>query len=288
MVLMSFVDDNGSIIDPYKNFIHISRYARWLEEENRRETWTETVDRYVSFMKSHLVKNYNYNEDNIIFSQIHDAVLNHKIMPSMRALMTAGPALERDNIAAYNCSFIAVDSLRAFDEAMYILMNGTGVGFSVEQKHIENLPVIADEFFDTNTTIVVEDSKLGWAKAYKELIGLLVTGQIPNWDMSKVRPAGARLKIFGGRASGPDPLSELFRFTVDIFRSARGRRLKSIEAHDIMCKIGEVVVVGGVRRSALISLSNLDDFEMAKASSVNGEIFMSQSLASEVFTIWIQ
>ncbi len=285
---MSFVDDNGSIIDPYKNFIHISRYARWLEEENRRETWTETVDRYVSFMKSHLVKNYNYNEDNIIFSQIHDAVLNHKIMPSMRALMTAGPALERDNIAAYNCSFIAVDSLRAFDEAMYILMNGTGVGFSVEQKHIENLPVIADEFFDTNTTIVVEDSKLGWAKAYKELIGLLVTGQIPNWDMSKVRPAGARLKIFGGRASGPDPLSELFRFTVDIFRSARGRRLKSIEAHDIMCKIGEVVVVGGVRRSALISLSNLDDFEMAKASSVNGEIFMSQSLASEVFTIWIQ
>jgi ribonucleoside-triphosphate reductase len=555
MVLMSFVDDNGSIRDPYKNFIHISRYARWLEDKNRRETWTETVDRYISFMKKHLVDNYNYDEKSIIFPQIHDAILNHKIMPSMRALMTAGPALERDNIAAYNCfvgntmvitkeygsvplnqingekitawtskgwkfaeakyfgeqdtqriifrpffdrsnhrliidatpdhrwilsngtqttslsvgdkvmvsgmefvkdaeydegvrhgiifgdgsmnqmtkagkyqhharlcgsrqkemltffekisypesangdpyvyhtadynykelplgksptyiagfiygwlladgnqidsdfikldsqfvgayewmvdnapyaglvvtginyndkptnfgersnplarislrkskefivesiseldnqdvyclvvpetgdftlsngmitgncSFIAVDSLRAFDEAMYILMNGTGVGFSVEQKHIENLPVIADEFFDTNTTIVVEDSKLGWAKAYKELIGLLVTGQIATWDMSKVRPAGARLKIFGGRASGPDPLSELFRFTVDIFRSARGRRLKSIEAHDIMCKIGEVVVVGGVRRSALISLSNLDDFEMAKAKS---------------------
>lgn len=264
---MSFIDDNGSITDPYKNFIHISRYARWLEDKGRRETWTETVDRYVSFMKNHLVNNYNYDENDIVFSQVHDAILNHKIMPSMRALMTAGPALERDNIAAYNCSFIAVDSMRAFDEAMYILMNGTGVGFSVEQKYINQLPVIADEFFATNTTIMVEDSKLGWAKAYKELLGLLVTGQIPNWDMSKVRPAGERLKTFGGRASGPEPLSELFRFTVEVFKSAKGRRLKSVEAHDIMCKIGEIVVVGGVRRSALISLSNLDDFDMAKAKS---------------------
>jgi ribonucleoside-triphosphate reductase (thioredoxin) len=181
--------------------------------------------------------------------------------------MTAGPALERDHIAAYNCSFIAVDSLRAFDEAMYILMNGTGVGFSVEQKYINNLPVIAEEMFPTNTTIVVEDSKLGWAKSFKELIGLLVTGQIPEWDMSKVRPSGARLKTFGGRASGPEPLNDLFKFTVETFSIAKGRRLKSIEAHDLMCKVGEVVVVGGVRRSALISLSNLDDFEMAKAKS---------------------
>lgn len=263
---MSFIDDNGSISDPYRNFIHVSRYSRWLEEEGRRETWIETVDRYMNFMKSHLLNNYNY-QDEIKFAQVRDFILNHKVMPSMRAMMTAGPALERDNIAAYNCSFIAVDSLRAFDEAMYILMNGTGVGFSVEQKYVANLPVIAEEFYQTNTTIVVEDSKLGWAKSFKELLGLLAMGQIPEWDMSKVRPAGARLKTFGGRASGPEPLYDLFNFTVETFSIAKGRRLKSIEAHDLMCKIGEVVVVGGVRRSALISLSNLDDFEMAKAKS---------------------
>ena len=264
---MSFIDDNGSISDPYRNFIHISRYSRWLEDKNRRETWVETVDRYIDFMKDHLVKNYNYNKDDIKFAQVREAILNHKVMPSMRAMMTAGPALERDNIAAYNCSFIAVDSLRSFDEAMYILMNGTGVGFSVEQKYVENLPVIADDFYQTNTTIIVEDSKLGWAKAFKELLGLLSIGQVPSWDMSKVRPSGARLKTFGGRASGPEPLNDLFNFTVETFKIAKGRRLKSIEAHDLMCKIGEVVVVGGVRRSALISLSNLDDFEMAKAKS---------------------
>jgi len=264
---MSFIESDGSISDPYRNFIAVSRYSRWIENQGRRETWSETVERYIDFMKDHLVKNYNYKQDDIKFAQVKDAILNHKVMPSMRSLMTAGPALERDNIAAYNCSFIAVDSLRAFDEAMYILMNGTGVGFSVEQKYVSNLPVIAEELFATNTTIVVEDSKLGWAKAYKELIGLLVTGQIPEWDMSKVRPAGARLKTFGGRASGPEPLNDLFKFTVEQFKIAAGRRLKPIEAHDIMCKVGEVVVVGGVRRSALISLSNLDDFEMAKAKS---------------------
>jgi ribonucleoside-triphosphate reductase (thioredoxin) len=261
---MSFIDENGSISDPYRNFIHVSRYSRWLEEKGRRETWVETVDRYINFMKNHLVKNYGYDENDIKFAQVRDAILNHKVMPSMRAMMTAGPALERENIAAYNCSFIAVDSLRAFDEAMYILMNGTGVGFSVEQKYVA---VIAEEFYPTNTTIVVEDSKLGWAKAFKELIGLLTTGQIPEWDMTRVRPSGARLKTFGGRASGPEPLNDLFNFTVETFKIAKGRRLKPIEAHDLMCKIGEVVVVGGVRRSALISLSNLDDFEMAKAKS---------------------
>ena len=264
---MSLIDENGSISDPYRNFIHVSRYSRWIEEKNRRETWVETVDRYVNFMKSHLSKNYGYDENDIKFAQVKDAILNHKVMPSMRAMMTAGPALERDNIAAYNCSFIAVDSLRSFDEAMYILMNGTGVGFSVEQKYVAQLPVIAEEFYQTNTTIVVEDSKLGWAKSFKELLGLLAMGQIPEWDMSKVRPAGARLKTFGGRASGPEPLNDLFNFIVETFGVAKGRRLKSIEAHDLMCKIGEVVVVGGVRRSALISLSNLDDFEMAKAKS---------------------
>lgn len=264
---MSFIDSNGSITDPYRNFIHISRYARWIESENRRETWEETVDRYCNFMRDHLVLNHGYSPNAKVFGEVRDAILNHHIMPSMRALMTAGPALERDHIAAYNCSFIAVDSPRAFDEAMYILMNGTGVGFSVEQKYVNQLPVIAESFFQTNTTIVVDDSKLGWAKAYKELIALLYQGQIPNWDVSKVRPAGARLKVFGGRASGPDPLVDLFNFTIETFKFAAGRRLKSIEAHDLMCKIGEVVVVGGVRRSALISLSNLDDFEMAKAKS---------------------
>jgi ribonucleoside-diphosphate reductase alpha chain len=218
-------------------------------------------------MKNHLVTNHGYSENDKTFEEIRNAVIDHKIMPSMRALMTAGPALDRDHIAAYNCSFIAVDSPRAFDEAMYILMNGTGVGFSVEQKYMSLLPVVAEELYKTDTVIVVDDSKLGWAKSYKELIALLYQGQIPKWDLTKVRPAGERLKIFGGRASGPDPLDSLFRFTIDIFRNAAGRRIKSIEAHDLMCKIGEVVVVGGVRRSALISLSNLDDFEMAKAKS---------------------
>ena len=264
---MSLINDHGSIKDFYRNFIHISRYARWIESENRRETWVETVDRYMSFMKNHLVTNHGYSENDKTFEEIRNAVINHKIMPSMRALMTAGPALDRDHIAAYNCSFIAVDSPRAFDEAMYILMNGTGVGFSVEQKYMSLLPVVAEELYKTDTVIVVDDSKLGWAKSYKELIALLYQGQIPKWDLTKVRPAGARLKTFGGRASGPDPLDSLFRFTIDIFRNAAGRRIKSIEAHDLMCKIGEVVVVGGVRRSALISLSNLDDFEMAKAKS---------------------
>jgi ribonucleoside-diphosphate reductase alpha chain len=264
---MSFIDSNGSIADPYRNFIHISRYARWIESENRRETWQETVDRYCNFMRDHLVLNHGYSPNAKVFNEVREAILNHHIMPSMRALMTAGPALERDHIAAYNCSFISVDSPRAFDEAMYILMNGTGVGFSVEQKYINQLPVIAESFFQTDTTIVVDDSKLGWAKAFKELIALLYQGQIPNWDVSKVRPSGARLKVFGGRASGPDPLVDLFKFTIETFRLAAGRKLKSIEAHDLMCKVGEVVVVGGVRRSALISLSNLDDFEMAKAKS---------------------
>jgi len=264
---LSLVTESGSIKDFYRNFIHLSRYARWIESEGRRETWTETVHRYMSFMKNHLVENYSYKETDPIFDEIEYAIINHRIMPSMRALMTAGQALERDNIAAYNCSFIAVDNPRSFDEAMYVLMNGTGVGFSVEQKYLDQLPIVAEQFFKTETTIVVEDSKLGWAKSYKELIALLYQGQIPNWDMSKVRPAGSRLKTFGGRASGPEPLDALFNFTVATFRNSAGRRLKPIEAHDIMCKIGEVVVVGGVRRSALISLSNLDDFEMAKAKS---------------------
>jgi ribonucleoside-diphosphate reductase alpha chain len=258
---------NNYIDNPYENFIAISRYARWIGAENRRETWGETVDRYFEFMLTHLASEHNYSPDAKLIEELRTEVFNRNIMPSMRSVMTAGVALERDNVAGYNCSFLPIDSPRAFDEAMYILMCGTGVGYSVESVYVDKLPVVAEEFFPTNTVIVVEDSKAGWAKALKELIALLYQGQIPTWDISKVRPAGARLKTFGGRASGPQPLVNLFDFTIKTFQGAAGRRLKPIEAHDIMCKIGEVVVVGGVRRSAMISLSDLNDHDMAKAKA---------------------
>jgi ribonucleoside-diphosphate reductase alpha chain len=263
---MKLVDEKGSIIDPYRNFIAVSRYARWIEEENRRETWSETVDRYTEFMFDYASKTYGWKNDK--FKEgARQSILNHEVMPSMRALMTAGPALERDHTAGYNCSFIAVDSIRAFDEAMYVLMCGTGVGFSVEQEYVSQLPAVNEHFENSDTVIVVEDSKAGWARALRELIAMLYAGQIPTWNMDKVRPAGARLKTFGGRASGPEPLADLFEFVVGIFTNAAGRKLQPIEAHDIMCKIGEVVVVGGVRRSAMISGSDLGDFDMAKAKS---------------------
>ena len=259
------VSKSGSLTNEYSNFIAISRYARWLENDGRRETWAESVQRYIDFMNTQLGDKI---DDNTL-DRIYNGILNQDIMPSMRALMTAGPALERENIAAYNCSFIAVDSLRSFDEALYILMNGTGVGFSVESKYVSKLPVISDSFVDSETVIFVEDSKMGWAKAYKELIGLLVQGIVPKWDMSRVRPAGARLKTFGGRASGPEPLDRLFRQTVGVFKNAAGRQLSSVECHDLMCHIAEIVVVGGVRRAALISMSDLDDYGMATAKSGN-------------------
>jgi ribonucleoside-diphosphate reductase alpha chain len=252
------------IENPYENFIAISRYARWIEELNRRETWEETVDRYFTFMLGHL-KTYNYYPDAKLVEELKQNVLDRNVMPSMRAVMTAGPALDRDNVAGYNCSFLPVDSLRSFDEAMYILMCGTGVGFSVENTYINKLPVINEHFEKSSTVIHVDDSKAGWAKALRELLAMLWVGQIPSWDVSQVRPAGARLKTFGGRASGPDPLVNLFEFCIHTIKNAAGRRLRAIEAHDIMCKIGEVVVVGGVRRSAMISLSDLTDTEMAKA-----------------------
>ena len=262
---MSIVSESGSLTNDYSNFIAVSRYARWMDDEGRRETWTETVGRYVGYMSDRLGDKI----DKETVNALNYAIVNQHVMPSMRALMTSGPALDRENIAGFNCSFIAVDHIRAFDESLYILMNGTGLGFDVQQRHVEKLPVIAEQFFDTDTTIVVHDSKLGWAKAYKELISLLVQGHVPKWDMTKVRPAGARLKTFGGRASGPEPLDRLFDFTVKTFKQAAGRQLKPIEAHDIMCKIAEVVVVGGVRRSALLSQSDLGDFDMAKAKSGN-------------------
>jgi len=251
----------------YQEFIHLSRYSRWLPDEGRRETWSETVGRYFDFFQSKLDEEENYKLTPEERKELEEAVLSQKVMPSMRCLMTAGEALKRENIAGYNCSYIAVDSPRAFDEILYILMNGTGVGFSVERQDVAKLPVVAEELHPTDTTIVVPDSKLGWAKSLKELIHLLYSGQIPSWDLSKVRPAGAPLKTFGGRASGPEPLDQLFRFASSIFRNAAGRKLSSLECHDLVCKIAEIVVVGGVRRSALISLSNLSDDRMRVAKS---------------------
>ena len=251
----------------YQEFIHLSRYSRWLPEKERRETWDETVARYFDFFTEHLKETVNFTLSKELRTELEQAVLGLRVMPSMRCIMTAGEALKRENIAGYNCSYVAVDRPQAFDEILYILMNGTGVGFSVERQYVSQLPTIADEFFETDTTITVADSKFGWAKALKELIGMLYVGQIPRWDLSKVRPAGAPLKTFGGRASGPEPLESLMNFTVNVFKNAAGRKLSSIEAHDVVCKIAEVVVVGGVRRSALISLSNLSDDRMRAAKS---------------------
>ncbi len=245
----------------YQQFIALSRYARWLPDEGRRETWSETVDRYVDNVVSRKV------DDQTVINEIREAILSLSVMPSMRMMMTAGPALDRDNTSGYNCAYMAVDDMKAFDEAMMILLCGTGVGFSVERQHIAKLPEIPDQMFDSEDTIVVHDSKEGWAKAYRKLVAMLYSGEVPRWDVSKVRPAGAKLKTFGGRASGPDPLVELFKFTINIFRNSVGRKLSSVECHDLMCKVGDVVVVGGVRRSAMISLSNLSDDRMRRAKS---------------------
>lgn len=252
-------------MDQYQQYIHKSRYARYLDDENRRETWEETVMRYVSFWGNELS-----TEDK---GELYTAILNMEVMPSMRCMMTAGPALARDNVAGFNCSYLPIDSPRSFDELMYILLNGTGVGFSVERDYVNQLPEVADTFHDTESTIVVSDSKIGWASSFRELISLLYAGKIPKCDLTRVRPAGARLKTFGGRASGPQPLADLFNFSVEMFKGAAGRKLTSLECHDLVCKIADIVVVGGVRRSALISLSNVTDNRMANAK--NGEWYIT-------------
>ena len=246
----------------YQQFIHLSRYARWDYDKGRRETWDETVERYFDFFTGHLKETCGYDLENGERIELEKSVKELKVMPSMRCLMTAGPALEKENVAGYNCSYVKIDSLRSFDEILYVLMNGTGVGFSVEEEYCNKIPSVPDELYETETTIVVADSKLGWARALKELISLLYGGHIPKWDISKVRAAGEPLKTFGGRASGPEPLIDLFKFVVSTIKNALGRKLKPVECHDIVCKIAEIVVVGGVRRSALISLSNLNDREM--------------------------
>ena len=255
------MSNNNYLPTDYQSFIHTSRYSRWLPEENRRENWGETVSRYLENVVVPV------SRDEQVVDDLEEAILNLEVMPSMRAMMTSGPALERDNTCAYNCSYLPVDDPKAFDEAMFILLCGTGVGFSVERQYVNKLPEVPDRLFASEDVIVVADSKEGWAKAYRKLLALLWAGEVPRWDVSKVRPAGAKLKTFGGRASGPAPLVELFNFTIGKFKSAQGRKLSSIECHDIMCKIGEVVVVGGVRRSAMISLSNLSDDRMRHAKS---------------------
>ncbi len=246
----------------YQEFIHLSRYARWDYKETRRETWDETVERYFNFFEEWLEEKNNYKLENGQKVELEKAVKELKVMPSMRCLMTAGPALWKENVAGYNCSYVKIDNQKSFDEILYVLMNGTGVGFSIEEAYTSQLPIIPDELFDTDTTIVVADSKLGWARAFKELISLLYDGHVPKWDVTKIRPAGAPLKTFGGRASGPQPLEDLFNFTINTFKNSIGRKLHPIECHDIVCKTAEIVVVGGVRRSALISLSDLNDREM--------------------------
>ena len=243
-----------------QEYVYKSRYARWLPEEGRRERWSETVTRYCDFW----VSRYG---DSFPYQRVYDGIYNLDVVPSMRALMTAGPALERDNIAGYNCSYLPIDDPKAFDECMFILMNGTGVGFSVERQYINRLPEISEAIYDSDTIISVADSKQGWASAFRQLLSLLYSGQSPKWDISKIRPAGARLRTFGGRASGPEPLVELFRFSVSLFKNAAGRKLNSLECHDLVCKIAQIVVVGGVRRSALISLSNLTDERMRNAKN---------------------
>jgi ribonucleoside-diphosphate reductase alpha chain len=254
---------------PYNTFIAKSRYSRYLDDKGRREHWSETVTRYFDFMSSHLSTKHNYELTSELRNKLEQAVVALDVVPSMRAIMTAGPALERQNVAAFNCSYLPIDDPKAFDEAMYILLCGTGVGFSVEQQYVSKLPEVPEQLFVSKTSISVSDSKEGWAKSLRQLLALLYSGEIPRFDVSRVRPSGARLKTFGGRASGPEPLEELYKFCVSKFKGAVGRRLSSLECHDILCKIGEVVVVGGVRRSAMISLSDLSDDKMAHAKAGN-------------------
>jgi len=263
---------NNYLPTDYQAFIHTSRYARWLEKENRRETWPETVNRYMTNVVVSKLSTFSdvtqKTKSDWALLKIEQAILNLSVMPSMRAMMTAGPALDRDHTAGYNCSYLPVDDPKAFDEAMYILLCGTGVGFSVERQYVQNLPEVP-ELSDSETTVVVKDSKEGWAKGLRQVLALLWAGEIPKWDVSQIRPSGARLKTFGGRASGPAPLIDLFNFSVNTFKAASNRRLSSLECHDLMCYIGQIVVVGGVRRSAMISLSNLSDGRMRHAKSGN-------------------
>lgn len=258
---------NNTLPTLYQQVIHKSRYARFIDELGRREHWDETVARYFDFFQDELSEIVGPRKFKETRTALESAVLGTEVLPSMRCLMTAGPALERDSVCCYNCSYVPIDHPRAFDEILVILMSGTGVGFSVERDNVNELPSIPFQFKESTTGIVVEDSKPGWQRAFRQIISTLYSGEIPKWDLSKLRPAGARLKIMGGRSSGPEPLNDLFNFTVSLFTNAKGRKLLPIECHDLACKIGDIVVVGGVRRSALISLSDLGDADLRSAKS---------------------
>ncbi|MEU7147072.1 hypothetical protein AB0B15_03370 [Streptomyces sp. NPDC045456] len=265
---MTLIDSSGDLADPYQAYIAKSRYARWRDDVGRRETWTETVDRYFAFMTDHLKAKHDYVPDKALAYSLRQAVLNHEVLPSMRAMMTAGEALGLSHVAGYNCAYTPLDDVRSFSEVLFILLNGTGVGYSVERRYVDQLPPVAHPQLDLGTVLWVGDSKLGWAEAFAALLDMVwIQGRVPTVNYDRIRPAGSRLKTFGGRASGPDPLRDLFEFTVELLRVAQGRKLRPIEAHDLACKVASVVVVGGVRRSAMISLSDLDDQEMAKAKS---------------------
>lgn len=264
----------------YQQFIHVSHYARYREELGRRETWEETVDRYIDFFKART------KSRKIPWDELRSAILNLEVMPSMRALMTAGPALEKDQVAGYNCSYLPIDNQKAFDEIMYLLSCGCGVGFSVESRYTNKLPEVPDELHDTDTTIVFKDSKLGWASGYREFISLLYSGKIAKWDVGLLRPAGARLKTFGGRASGPEPLVDLLKFTIITFNKARGRKLSPLECHDLVCKVADVIVSGGVRRSALISLTDLNDDKMRLSKSGNWWLDNNQRALANISAVY--
>ena len=253
----------------FSDFIYKSRYARWLDNKNCREDWPETITRYLDFVTQYVEKNHNYKINDDLYKELYNAIFNHEVMPSMRALMTAGKAAAKNHIAMYNCSYLPIDDMRSYDETMCISMSGTGVGFSVESEYVKELPEMPEQFYNSDTTIVFEDSRIGWAKGYREFISILLCGQIPKYDTHKLRLAGARLKTMGGRSSGPQPLIDLLEFTIKVFKKAAGRKLTTIEAHDLQCKIGDIVVVGGVRRSAFISLSDLLDQLMRFAKSGN-------------------
>lgn len=248
-------------LTPFQSFIFISRYSRWLPSHNRRESWDECVDRW-----------WNYFTDKVPTlaerPDVKEAILNLEVLPSMRSLMTAGIALDHDNTCLYNCSYLPIESVDSFAELFVILMNGTGTGYSVERQYTDKLPTVANKIVKNfDKVIVVEDSKEGWGNALKTLFNDLYSGKHPKWDLSKVRPSGARLKTFGGRASGPAPLDNLFKFLVKVFYNAQGRKLSALECHDTCCAIANAVIVGGVRRSAMISLSDLGDREIAMCKS---------------------
>ncbi|GIL73381.1 hypothetical protein Vretifemale_3424 [Volvox reticuliferus] len=265
--LLSHLALQRGLPSDYQAFIHTSRYARWIESKRRRETWPETVERYMNYMAGHLRDTCSYDMPTSLRTELSEAIINLEVMPSMRSMMTAGDALSKCHVAGYNCSYLPIDHPFAFDETLFVLMNGTGVGFSVEKHQVDQLPRVAEKFMNSSTLVVVEDSREGWARALREVLALLWIGQIPRWDTSRLRPKGARLRTFGGRASGPEPLEALFLFAVQLFQKARGRKLTPLECHDLVCKVAEIVVVGGVRRSALISLSDLDDESMRSAKA---------------------